>query len=121
MNITPITVASPSDAGCWIDGHWGQYGIARMIEIAAGLGYVDPATSPPFAQADIVEIATRKMAACARPGVEDISDDEEEQLSWTADDVEAWMNDNCAPEGFSFGWFDGEFFLWSDTQWEESE
>jgi hypothetical protein len=30
------------------------------------------------------------------------------------DDAENWMNDNVAPEGFSFGWEDGEFFLLSN-------
>ena len=32
---------------------------------------------------------------------------------------EQWMNEYIAPEGFSFGWHDGEFFLWSDQTWNE--
>jgi hypothetical protein len=135
-----------------------------MIEIAAAHGYVDPATSPPFAQADIVEIAARHLASngpttwqcdvhgtvqpcdgdvhhpngarlcislsphcphdtCAHGLTEDvgISDDEHEQLCWTSDDVEAWMNEHVAPEGYSFGWYSGEFFLWSTMQWCEHD
>jgi hypothetical protein len=121
MTEKEITRATPDDAGCWIDGHWGQYGIARMIEIASLHGYVDPATTPPFAQQDIVEIARRHLASMGpyTEGDDGISDDEHEQLSWTYDDVEAWMNDNVAPEGFSFGWHDGEFFLWSNETWAD--
>jgi hypothetical protein len=37
-----------------------------------------------------------------------------------AEDAEQWLNDFAAPDGYSFGWHEGEFFLWSDEQWEES-
>lgn len=116
MTITRLT---PDAAGCWIEGHWGHYGVARMIAIAADLGYTDPATDPPFAQPDIVDIARRKLAAMGPSTADDITDDEEEMLLWTVDDVEAWMNEHVAPEGFSFGWNDGEWFLWATETWEE--
>lgn len=117
-----IVKAEPANAGCWIDGHWGHYAVAQLVNIAAGHGYRDPATDPPFAQPDIVEIALRKLASLGRGGGvtgPEITDDEEEQLLWTADDVEIWMNDNVAPDGFSFGWYSGVFFLWSEAQWQE--
>lgn len=109
---------SIGDAGCIIDGHWGQYATARMIELAAQHGYVDPATAPPFAQNDIVDIARRHLASMAN-GAPDIADHEHEELAWTADDVEIWMNDHLAPEGMTFGWHDGEFFLMADDDWNE--
>lgn len=114
-----VTKPTPDQAGCWVEGHWGQYGVARMIEIAAEHGYRDPATEMPFAQPDIVEIAARKLAAMSSAAAEDITDAEEEMLLWTVGDVEGWLNANVAPEGYAFGWSDGEFFLSSTANWEE--
>ncbi len=37
-----------------------------------------------------------------------------------ADEAEVWLNATVAPEGYSFGWSDGEFFLWSDQDWEDT-
>lgn len=28
--MTDIIKATPEDAGCYVDGHWGQYGTAHM-------------------------------------------------------------------------------------------
>jgi hypothetical protein len=109
-----IHKATATDAGCWIDGHWGQYGIARMVEIAAAHG---------FADTGIINLASRHlgtMGPAANPGLE-LSDDEHESLSWAADAVEQWLNDSVAPEGYSFGWYDGEFFLWSTHTWHEGD
>ena len=106
---TIITQATPADAGCWIDGHWGQYGIARLVEIAEGMGYND---------AEMIDYASRHLASMARSNTFGITDDEHEALTDSCDDVEVWMNDHLAPEGFAFGWHDGEFFLWSDEDWE---
>lgn len=103
------TKADPNDAGCWIDGHWGQYAVARMIEIAADLGYQDSA----------VDIAARHLASMGPSDSPDITDEQYEDMLWAADEVEYWLNENVAPEGFSFGWYEGEFFLWPDESWEE--
>ena len=111
-NIERLT--SADNAGCWIDGHWGQYGIARMIQIASEFGFVDSASNPPFATLDCVDIALRHLS----PG-SDVDWLELENMEQAADDVENWLNENIAPEGFSFGWYDGEFFLWSDESWDE--
>ena len=102
-----------ADAGCWVDGHTGQYGIARMILIAEGLGYVDEAARMPFATLDCVSLARRHYYGS------DISDEEVENMHQAADDVESWLNANAAPDGYSFGWHDGEFFLQSDEWWQQ--
>lgn len=95
--------ASPADAGCWIDGHWGQYGVARMVEIAAAHGYGD---------SEVIDLAARHLGATKwLSDAPELTDDEHEALSWAADEVERWMNDNVAPEGLYFHWEDGEFFL----------
>jgi hypothetical protein len=36
-----------------------------------------------------------------------------------ADVAERWLNDRIAPDGYSFGWHDGEFFLWTTAEWED--
>lgn len=89
------------EPGCWVDGHWGRYGTGRVIELAVSLGWPDeearalldnsPSSPPDF-------------------------DDESYEISQDAED---YLN-SIAPEGFSFGWFDGEFFLLSDFQWEDT-
>lgn len=118
---TTITMATASDAGCWIDGHWGQYATARLVEIAQAHGYANDV---------ITDIAGRHMWRCEHPTADYtegtfISDDDHETLIEASDEIEAWMNEHVAPEGYSFGWFDGEFFLSRNesigdgTSWEE--
>lgn len=105
------------DTGCYIDGHWGQYGIARLVDIARGYGYGDdnlPGT------AEVIAIASKKLEAMTYPSRDiTLTDDEEERLSDASDEVEDWLNHNVAPDGYSFGWHDGEFFFASAQWWEE--
>lgn len=109
--MTPIIKALPEDAGRWIDGHWGQYATARLILIASCYGF----------ESDSVGIAKRKIASMGPSTSSGITEDEEEILDWESDIVESWMNENVAPPYYSFGWYDGEFFLWSDEYWAEVE
>lgn len=90
---------SEKDAGCWIDGHWGHYAPGRLISIALAYGLPDPDG-----------MFTRT--------VEDYNDNYSEFIWDVAMDAEDWLKQK-APEGYRFGWYDGEFFLWSDEQWEE--
>lgn len=80
-----------ADAGCWVDGHWGQYGSLKVIQIAQEFGLWPDETF----------------------------DNENEFIHEIADEAEQWMNDNVAPDGHSFGWFDGEWFLWPYETWED--
>jgi hypothetical protein len=100
----------PSDAGCYVDGHWGIYGIAHMVQRAEEFGYPD---------AEVIDLADRHLASMGPSPEPGLSDDEYWALSEASDEVENWLNDNIAPEGYSFGWWEGEFFLWSEEQWEE--
>lgn len=115
-----VTRATPDSAGCWIDGHWGQYATARMVGIAAEHGYANelpPHVVPVGAVAsdyDVIDIAARHLASMGPSDSPDISAEDYEALIDLSDYVEAWMNENVAPEGFSFGWYDGEFFLSAD-------
>ena len=105
-----IIKATPEDAGCYVDGHWGQYAVAHMVSRAEEFGYAD---------ADVTELADRHIASMGPSGAESLTDDEYEILSDASDDVENWLNENIAPEGYSFGWFEGEFYLWSDKLWTD--
>lgn len=100
--------ASVQHVGCLVDGHWGQYGIARMIEIATDFGYLN---------AEDVGLARRKLAAMMPSNAPALSDDDEQKLIDAADDVERWLNDNVAQDGHSFGWNDGEFFYMAEEWW----
>lgn len=101
---------SSDDAGCWIEGSWGQYGIARMVEIATDYGYAD---------AEDIRIARGHLAECSIPGSQWVTDDEVESLHDAADSIESWLNAEVAPPGYYFGWADGEFFLQSESWWDE--
>lgn len=101
--------------GTYVDGHWGQYAVARMVEIAHSVGYGE--TEGPAA--DLVDIATRHLATMGPSDAPPISDDEWETLEWSADEVTDWLTERLAGGGTSFGWYEGELHLWADVDWEQ--
>lgn len=107
MTIVKLTA---DDTGCYVDGHWGQYGVAHMVNRAEEFGYSD---------AEVIALADKHLASMGASNSEELTTDEYWTLNDASNDVEQWLNDNVAPEGYSFGWFEGEFFLWSDEQWQE--
>lgn len=94
-------VAPTHETGCYIDGHWGQYGTARIIEIAADFGWVDEEAST---------LAAKHLASMGPSTSPDLTDDEYDRLIDAADDAEAWLNDNAADDEHYWGWDDGELF-----------
>lgn len=104
------TKLSPVDAGCLVDGHWGQYGIARVVTLAASLGYADTAG---------IALAQRKLAAMMPSDAPALSEDDEQALADSADSAETWLNEHAAPQDHMFGWYDGEFYLHSVDWWSE--
>ena len=108
-----ITKATPADSGCYCDGHWGQYAGAHVILRATEFGYDDE---------QAIALAQKKLAEMFPTNGPELTDDEWEILlghGGALDDCESWLNDNVAPDGYSFGWFEGEFYLWSDATWDE--
>lgn len=105
-----VTRLTPEDAGCYVDGHWGQYGVAHMINRAEEFGYAEP---------EVTALADKHMASMGPSGGEDLTFDEHEALSDASEEAENWLNENVAPEGYSFGWSEGEFNLWSNKEWED--
>ena len=114
--MTDIVKLTPEDAGCWVDGHWGQYAVAHMVNRAEELGYGSQ-NLPGMSQ--VIDIADRHIASIGPSDAPGITDDEHEALIEASDEVEDWLNHNVTPKGYSFGWHDGEFFLWSTGTWEE--
>lgn len=92
-----------ADSGCWVDGHWGHYIAARTIQIAIGAGWND---------LDANHAAEKYLAG-------DIDDGLAELVYDLGDEAVDWMNANIVPEGYAFGWWEGELYLQSDTDWED--
>lgn len=106
----PLIKAEPKDAGCYVDSHWGQYATAHMIERATEFGFTNP---------ELEDIAARHLASIGPSDAPGITDDEHEILSGASDEAENWLNENAAPDGYSFGWWEGEFYLWPTETWAE--
>lgn len=102
-------------AGCWIDGHWGRFGSVRLLELALRRGWQVNKEDQ-----EIVDRLLTEVATSARPA----TDDDWEALldqGAMADHAEQWLNDNVAPDGLTFGWHDGEFFLWPMHVWHDDD
>ena len=108
-----ITRATPEDAGCYVDGHWGQYAVAHMINRAEEFGYgtaehfgatlADPSARQQLEdQQALIHLADRHLASMGPSDAPGLSDDEHEVLMQASDDVENWLNKHVAPEGYSF-------------------
>lgn len=91
-----IVKATADQRGCWIDGHWGQYAVTRMIEIAEAHGYQ-------LSESDKVAVETYKQPH-AGPGTH-------QYVADLSDECEKWLDYHVAPKHYYFEWVDGEFFL----------
>lgn len=104
--------------GCWIDGHWGVYGVSRLVEIAQDYG---------FEISDLDESALHAY----KKGIQSFQDERtgeyHDASEWMlmqgglADEAEEWLNNNVALPGFMFGWNDGEFFYMGIEWWSEED
>lgn len=103
MTSPPPQTVNAADAGCWIEGSWGHYADQRLCQIADGLGWeIDPVSKK---YVDNYPNATGEDSDIVRD---------------LADEAEEWLNRNLAPEGYRFGWVDGEFYLWSEDDWRQA-
>jgi len=92
--------------GCYVDSHWGQYAIARAIEVATELGWED---------AEASELAARHLASMGPSTAPGLDVDEFERLVHACDEAEAWLNDNRAPLGYGWEWNDGDFGMYPES------
>ena len=91
--------------GCIIAGHWGIYATPQVVEMAVEHGMK--------LDNDDIE-AMSLMDTPFAIGYEDAW----ERVTMLADEAEAWLNDNVAEDGSSFGWYDGEFFYQPTGWWD---
>jgi hypothetical protein len=84
------------EAGCYIQGSWGQYAMGRLCSFAESQGWVNEYSVNEDSQKDI----------------------DLDLLVELADEAELWLNENVAPENHSFGWVDGEFMLLTTADWQ---
>lgn len=116
MATRTITKVTADQAGCWLEGSRGWYASSALVRIAESLGMPldddDNALLDAYNSGDTGDITlstgevTDPFECVAGQG-------------GMADMAETWLNDNVAPDGYYFGWHDGEFFLWSFAQWDE--
>ena len=114
-----------AELGCWIDGHWGQYGPDRLIAIAIAEGWElegDDAALAQMAYARLDCIGSRDDAPLAtliaawvatHADMETAIDPEGEIISFIcelSEEALEYLNSIC-PDGYLFHWHDGEMFL----------
>lgn len=88
--------------GCLFDGHLGQYIYGEIVKLAEEYGYVP---------SDAFSRAYDDNAGGLDDG---------EVIIWESEKAEEWLNEHVAEDGYSFGWYDGEYFYCSDGDWEEA-
>lgn len=119
--ITPapvITRATPADAGCWADGVHGVYTGCKVVMDALAYGWRS------VTHDDDVRVLqwARDGFADGEPGaVLPDTDAETLHVIWyeVIDEAETFLNENVAPDGYTFGWCDGDFMLASGESWCE--
>jgi hypothetical protein len=106
-----VVKARPEDSGVYVTSAWGQYATAHMIvNRAVEFGYSDAA---------VIALAGRKLALMGPSSAPELSAADEEALIEAGEAVEQWLNESVAPEGHSFGWYDGEFYLQPTEWWQD--
>lgn len=110
------------EPGCWVDGHWGQYGPDHLADRAEELGW-EPETclDDPRELRRIIDFIDGTGYTRGRDVMSDaigIVGSLWELHAESADAIETWLNDHTDGD-WSWGWSNGEFYLWSTEAWEE--
>lgn len=109
--MTSNEVIRPPEPGCYVDGWWGQYAPARVIQLAGTTGMPDHA---------LINLANAKINSMGtNPHNIELSVDDEEAIVEGSDRAIEWLNENVCQDGYSWGWHDGEFFYQSTEWWAE--
>jgi hypothetical protein len=112
-----------SKRGCWLESSRGWRAASVLVAIAQELGMVlspdDRKVIEVYADGDWPSM----MERLTLPSGEVISmSDVGEYVTGQGElceQAEAWLNKHIAPEGWSFGWHNGEFMLWSESDWAD--
>ena len=99
--------------GCYIEGHWGQYGMDRLADVAEQFemevsDHDDPRHWRFHAESDDPDdiIYEHPPLQGSRPLTQEAC---WERHVWAGDELERWLNE--LTEGGYWSWEDGEFFL----------
>jgi hypothetical protein len=103
--------------GCWLEGSRGWTASGLLVRMAANWGM-------PL-DADDRDIITaylngHETVALRTDEFVDVTSAVVDQ-GGLADQAEEYLNTEVAPEGWTFGWRDGEFFLLPDHEWHDEE
>jgi hypothetical protein len=97
--------------GCLVDGAFGiDYQAVSVLEIARDFGFwchVPPEFQDVY---DDLLYSSRSI-----DGMESAILDQGGLLDYAVD----WLNDHVAPDGYAYGFHDGDFFLQSDEWWDQ--
>lgn len=141
------------EPGCWVEGHWGQYGPDHLADRAEELGWCGDGDSDDYPLEGYGNDPRYWRRVADNERLPEIV----RQNAWeyhveAADKIEQWLNDHtpalcpechqpmhAGSDGFyfhdglpceiratldplfySWGWYDGEFYLWSTETWEET-
>ncbi len=107
---------TPKASGCWLEGSRGWHASATLVRIAHDYGMT--LTADDVAILDSYESGLVEKVGLSTGETVDPTECVTGQGD-LADQAEEWLNDHVAPEGYSFGWNDGEFFLQSSEWWEQ--
>lgn len=111
-----LTVAqAQSRQGCWIDGSRGWTADVYLVEIARDLGMEFSPCDAVVLLAYQARVEKILLESGETAAVSDLMLGPD-GLTYQALE---FLNEHIAPEGFAFGWVDGEMFLWPDSEWEQ--
>ena len=93
-----------TENGCIIDSHHGLYALPMLVRLAQKSG---------------LRLTTyfEKITEMAERG-EDLGDAKTDEFVWLVDEAEAYLQ-RQAPEGYSYGWVDGDFMFLSNEDWDD--
>jgi hypothetical protein len=107
------------EPGCWVEGHWGQYGPDHLADQAETLGWHRESNrDDPRWWRMIADALNEGIVPNGCPPGTDVGRAWDQHVV-SADAIEQWLNDHTETEGYSWGWYDGEFYLWVAEAWEE--
>jgi hypothetical protein len=115
MSTYVTTVAGVEcEPGCWVDGHWGQYGPDHLADRASELGW-EPETCLDDPRelrriTDHIDDMGYTRGRDVRSDAIGIQTGFYELVPEACDKIENWLNEHT-PDGYVWHWRDGEFFL----------
>ncbi len=92
-----------TETGCLIDGAHGQYAYPMLVRLAEDNG---------------MSLTTYFQWVTEMAEAGEVMDEREaDEFVWLLDEAEAYLQ-RQAPEGYSYGWVDGEFMFLTNEAWE---